>query len=60
VSTSLCRVTNVPPLHRQELSTDAKKTEFESKMVNHRGVVSFWVDLNQHKAVVRTTLSDGE
>jgi hypothetical protein len=43
----------------QELSTEAKKTEFESKMVNHRGVVSFWVDLNQHKAVVRTTLSDG-
>ena len=27
-------------------------------MVNHRGVVSFWVDLNQQKAVVRTTLSE--
>jgi len=45
-------------VYMKELSTEAKKAEFESKMVNHRGVVSFWVDLNQHKAVVRTTLSD--
>lgn len=29
-----------------------------TQMVNHRGVVSFWVDLNQQKAVVRTTLTD--
>ncbi len=34
----------------QELSSEARKSEFETKMVNHRGVVSFWCDLNQVRA----------
>ena len=45
-------------VYMKELANETKKAEFEHKMVNFKGVVSFWVDLRQHKAVIRTTLSE--
>ena len=42
----------------KELGSEANKTAFERSMVNYKGIVSFWVELRTHKAVVRTTLSE--
>lgn len=44
-------------LYIKELSCETAKTDFERAMVNFRGVVSFWVELKSHRAVVRTTLT---
>jgi hypothetical protein len=47
-------------LYMKELSSEPQKVAFERAMVNYKGIVSFWVEVNRCKAVIRTTLSEAE
>ncbi len=47
-------------LYMKELASENQKVAFERAMVNFKGVVSFWVEINRCKAVIRTTLSEAE
>jgi hypothetical protein len=44
----------------KELCSENNKVTFERTLVNYKGIVSFWVELRTHKAVIRTTLTEDQ